>query len=73
MLNLICDHFFWPQMAVQVKEHLKKCHQCIMFKGKQQRAPMESTVDTHPLELVHINYLVPGAREGKGRECPGGS
>ena len=42
---------------MQVKEHVEKCHQCITFKAKQQRVPMESTVATHPLELVHINYL----------------
>ena len=23
MLNLMCDHFFWPQMAIQAKKHIK--------------------------------------------------
>ena len=61
-----------PQIAVQAKEHVEKCHQCIIFKAKQQKAPMESIVATHPLELVHIQLPVPGARERKGGEHPGG-
>ena len=57
MLDLMDDHFFLPQMAVQAKEHVKKCHQCITFKAQWQRASMESIVATHALELVYINYL----------------
>ena len=57
MLDLMHDHFFWPQMAVQAKKHVEKCCQCIIFKAEQQRAPMEKTVVTCPLELVHIDYL----------------
>ena len=66
ILDLMCDHFIWPQMAGQVKEHVKKCHQCIIFKVKQQKAPRESIVITHVLELVHINYLY--LEPGKGRQ-----
>ena len=66
MLDLMCNHFFWPQMALQAKEHVEKCHQCVTFKAKQQRVPMESIVATHPLELVHINYLC--LEPGKGKE-----
>ena len=40
MLDLMCDCFFWPQMAVQAKNHVKKCCKCITFKAKQQKAPM---------------------------------
>ena len=41
ILNLMQDHFLRPQMAVQVKEHVKKCCQCVTFKAKEQKAPME--------------------------------
>ena len=44
-------------MAVWAKQHAKKCCQCIIFMVKQQRTPIEGIVSTHPLELVHINYL----------------
>ena len=43
-------------MATQVKEHIEKCCQCITLKAKQQQAPMENIMATHPLELVHIDY-----------------
>ena len=44
-------------MAIRAKEDIKKCLQCVTFKAKQQRVPMENIMATHPLELVHINYL----------------
>ena len=53
-------------MAVQVKEHVKKCSQCVTLKVKQQKDPMESIVATHPLKLVHLDYLC--LEPGKGRE-----
>ena len=65
-LDLMCNHLFWPWMAIQAKEHVEKCHQCISFKVKQQWAPMENIVATHSLELVHIDYLC--LEPGKGKE-----
>ena len=53
-------------MATQVKEHIEMCHQCITFKAKQQQAPLENIVATHPLEQVHIDYL--WLELGKGKE-----
>ena len=51
---------------MQVKEHVRKCHQCITLKAKQQWAPMENILATHFLELVHIDYLC--LEPGKGKE-----
>ena len=51
------DQFFWPHMAAQVKEHIGKCHPCLAFKAKQPKTPLENIVATHPLELIHLNYL----------------
>ena len=53
-------------MAIQAKEHIKKCCQCITFKVKQQQAPMENIMATYSLELVHISYLC--LEPGKGKE-----
>ena len=36
MLELMCDRFFWPCMAVQAKEHIGKSHPCLAFKARQQ-------------------------------------
>ena len=66
MLDLMCDQFFWPCMAAQAKEHIRKCHPCLAFKAKQPKAPLENIMATHPLELVHLNYLC--LEPGKGLE-----
>ena len=57
MLDLMHDHFFWPHMAVQVREHVDQCHPCLTFKAKQPRAPLDNITATHTLELVHLDYL----------------
>ena len=57
------NRFFWPCMAVQVKEHIGRCCPCLAFKARQPKAPLENIMATHPLELVHL-CLEPG----KGQE-----
>ena len=66
MLDLMCDQFLWPHMAAQAKEHVRKCHPCLAFKARQQKAPLENIMATHPLELVHLNYFC--LEPGKGLE-----
>ena len=53
-------------MATQVKEHIDKCCPCLTFKAKHPKAPLENIVATHPLELVHLDYLY--LKPGKGLE-----
>ena len=66
MLDHMCDRFFWPHMAAQVKEHIGKCHPYLAFKARQPKAPLENIMATHPLELVHLDYLC--LEPGKGLE-----
>ena len=66
MLDLMCDWFFWPGMAAQAKEHVGKCCLCLAFKARQQKAPLKNIMATHPLELVHLDYLC--LEPGKGLE-----
>ena len=66
MLDLMHVHFFWPCVATQAKEHTEQCHPCLIFKVKEPRAPLENIIATHPLELVHLNYLF--LEQGKGKE-----
>ena len=47
MLDLMCDRFFWPHMAAQVKEHVGKCCPCLAFKARLPKAPLENIVATH--------------------------
>ena len=73
MLNLMCNHFFWSWMAIQAKEHIKKCHKCISFKGKATEGP-RGEYHGYPPPWASAHQLpVPGAREGKGRKHPGGN
>ena len=62
----MCDQFFWPNMAARAKEHVRKCCPCLAFKARQQKAPLKNNVATHPLELVHLDYLY--LEPGKGLE-----
>ena len=57
MLDLMHDRFFWPHMAAQAKEYIRQCHLCLAFKARQPKAPLENIMATHPLELVHLDYL----------------
>ena len=57
MLDLMCDMFFWPCMAVQAKEHIGKCCPCLAFKARHPKVPLENIMATHSLELVHLDYL----------------
>ena len=66
MLDLMHDRFFWPRMAVQAKEHIGKCCPCLAFKARQPKAPLKNIVATHPLELVHLDFLC--LEPGKGQE-----
>ena len=66
MLDVMYDHFFWPHIAAQAKKHIEQCYPCFTFKAKQPRAPLEYIIVTHPLELVHLNYLC--LEPGKGKE-----
>ena len=65
-LDLMHDQFFCPHMAAQVKEHIERCHSCINFKAKQPKVPLENIMATHPLQLVHFDYLC--LKPGKGLE-----
>ena len=66
MLDLMHDRFFWPHMAAQSKEHIGKCCPCLAFKARQPRVPLKNIMATHPLELVHLDYLC--LEPGKGLE-----
>ena len=66
MLDLICDRYFWPYMAAQAKEHIGKCCPCLAFKARQPKVPLKNIMATHPLELVHLDYLC--LDPGKGLE-----
>lgn len=57
-LSLLRDRFFWPGMANDVENWIKKCPRCIRRKTPaNSRAPLKSVVTTQPLELVCMDFL----------------
>ena len=66
MLDLMHYGLFWPHMAAQANEHVGKCCLCLACKARQPEAPLKNIVATHPLELVHLDYLC--LEPGKGLE-----
>ena len=49
--------FFWPYMARDLEKKIKRCGKCIRRGAKCEKAPMQSIVTTHPLELLSIDFL----------------
>ena len=46
-----------PTWLLRQRSTLDKCCPCLTFKAKQPKAPLENTVVTHPLQLIHLDYL----------------
>lgn len=44
-------------MVKDVEQHIAMCDHCLRFKSMAQRAKQELIRVTHPLELVHIDFL----------------
>ena len=42
MLDIMCDRFFWPHMAAQAKEHLRKCCHVLLPKPGSQKLPSKT-------------------------------
>ena len=56
-LDLVRDRYYWPRMATDVEERVRKCVRCMVSKGVTAKAPLLNTVTTQPLELVCLEYL----------------
>ena len=54
---LIKDRFFWSNMIKDSERHIKNCIRCINSKSYREIAPLQPMLATHPLQLVHIDYL----------------
>ena len=63
MLDLMCDRFFWPSWLPRQKSTLGSAAHALPLKPGSPN-PLENIIATHPLELVHLNYLC--LEPGKG-------
>ena len=55
--RLLRKRFFWANIYQDMEHHIKKHERCIRFKAKQEIAPLENIEASHPMELIHIDYL----------------
>ena len=56
-LDLLKDQFYWPNMAQDMKAHIKECDMCLRFKSRPQQTELHPIIAIHPMELVHIDFL----------------
>ena len=61
MLSLLCDRFYWPNMAQDVEIYVKSCPRCLRFKRLPERAnlnPIEATRLKNFKSLKDVNILI---------------
>ena len=56
-VNLLQDWFYQPGMAKEMTQHVRKCMRCNSFKKRAERAPLEPILATHPMQIIHIDFL----------------
>ena len=52
-------------MTKDMADNIKTCECCLRLKGKEQKEELKGLLATHPMELVHMDYL---KIEGKDKE-----
>ena len=63
-LRLLQERFFWPKMAEDVHTHIHTCERCLRFKQPQERAEMQPILVSHPVKLIHLDFLTLGGKAG---------
>ena len=56
-IDLLRDRFFWPSMGIDMEKKIKNCDWCLCFKAVPQKTSLCPLEVTHPLELIHMDYL----------------
>ena len=56
-VNLLQDWFYWPGMAKEMTQHVRKCMLCKCFKRRAEWAPLEPILAMHPMQIIHIDFL----------------
>ena len=66
-LGLLQERFFLPKMVADVREHIRTCERCTCFKLPQERAEMKTITASYPLELIHLDFLTIGTKNGSNK------
>ena len=62
---LATGRFYWPHMTEEIRKYIQSCERCIRFKQRSENAPLKPLKASHPLELVHMDFLRIGGKEDK--------
>ena len=57
MLDILKDWFYWSNLEDDATDHILTCEHCLRFKGRQDKEDLHPLLATHPLELVHMDFL----------------
>ena len=66
-LVLLQERFFWPKMNEDVRTHIRNFDHCLRFKQAPEQAPMETIETMYPLELIHVDFLTIGSKQGPNK------
>ena len=55
-LSLMQERFWWPGMARDLRNHIKKCGHCRKFEATLPIAPLKPLTCSGPGELLHVDF-----------------
>ena len=55
-LSLMQERFWWPGMARDLRNHIRKCGQCKKFEAAPPVAPLRPLACSGPGELLHVDF-----------------
>ena len=55
-LSLMQEQFWWPGMAHDLRNHIRKCSRCKKFEAIPPMAPLRPLMCSGPGELLHVDF-----------------
>ena len=55
-------------MNEDVRTHIRNCDHCLRFKHTPEQAPMETIEMIYHLEVIHVDFLTIGSKQGPNKE-----
>ena len=55
-LSLLQEHFWWDEMAKQMRQTIMVCTRCLQYEGGLNKAPLCPIVATAFLDLLHVGF-----------------
>ena len=56
--TLVQEHFWWPSMTQDLRNHIKKCGHCRKYEAAPPKAPMKPLTCSGPGELLHVDFTL---------------